>query len=68
MIFASPIFTKLIVFTEHLATPTLRFEYRVGVGIPLSSVRFRDNSSRQNQAKLRSVYAAFLTHSSLQEK
>ena len=64
---ASSVVTKLIIFTEDLATSTARFEYKLTLGICLPHETLRGDLSRLNQEKLRSVYSVFPAYSSLQE-
>lgn len=64
---ASSIVTKLIMFTEDLATPTARFEYKLTVGIFLPCETLRGDLSRLNEEKPRLVYSVFLAYSPLQE-
>lgn len=67
MMIASSIVTNLIQFTEYLAIPTARFEYKFTVGICLPCESLRGDPSRLNQEKLRSVHSALPACSSLPE-
>ena len=66
MTIVSSIVTKLTRFAEHLATPTVRFEYKLTVGMCLPCETLQGELSKLNQ-KWRSAHCVLLACSSLQK-